>query len=143
MGFSTGNSGGRSGRRTRRRQMSEINITPMVDVMLVLLVIFMVTTPMITAGVNIDLPESAASAARTDEKPLEISVDKAGAVFIAEEMISMNQLPTKLQAINQNEPEKLVFLRGDKDVPYGRFAEVMGEVNAAGFKKLSIITATK
>jgi biopolymer transport protein TolR len=143
MAFSTGNSGGRSGKRSRRRQMSEINITPMVDVMLVLLVIFMVTSPMITAGVNIDLPESTAPASRTDEKPLEISVNKAGDIFIALEQVQMEQLPGKLLAINENDPNKLVFLRGDKDVPYGRFAEVMGEVSAAGFKKLSILTASK
>lgn len=143
MGFSTGNSGGRGGRGQRRGRMSEINITPMVDVMLVLLVIFMVTTPMITAGVNIDLPETAASASRTDEKPLEISVNKQGQVFVAQEEIEMAALPAKLAAINENDPKKLVYLRGDKDVPYGRFAEVMGEVNAAGFKRLSILTGTK
>lgn len=144
MAFSTGKSGGRGGRGSRRRgRMSEINITPMVDVMLVLLVIFMVTSPMITAGVNIDLPETSASASRTDEKPLEISVDKAGNVFIAAEQVEMAQLPAKLLAIGIDNPDKLVYLRGDKDVPYGRFAEVMGEVNAAGFKRLSILSATK
>lgn len=143
MGFSTGNNGGGRSRRARSGRMSEINITPMVDVMLVLLVIFMVTTPMITSGVNIDLPETSAAASRTDEKPLEISVNKDGKVFIAKEEVQMSALPQKLAAINENDPKKLVYLRGDKDVPYGRFAEVMGEVNAAGFKRLSILTATK
>ena len=143
MGFSTGNSGGRRGRSRRSGRMSEINITPMVDVMLVLLVIFMVTSPMITAGVNVDLPDTSASASRTDEKPLDISVDKQGSVFVATKEVTMAELPDKLLAISLDNPDKLVFLRGDKDVPYGRFAEVMGEVNAAGFKRLSILTGMK
>lgn len=143
MSFSTGNSGGRRGRSRRSGRMSEINITPMVDVMLVLLVIFMVTSPMITAGVNVDLPDTSASASRTDEKPLEISVDRDGVVYLAAEAIEMSALPDKLLAISLDNPDKLVFLRGDKEVPYGRFAEVMGEVNAAGFKRLSILTGMK
>lgn len=143
MGFSTGKTSGSRRNSRRGARMSEINITPMVDVMLVLLVIFMVTAPMITAGVNIDLPETAASPARTDEKPLEISVDKDGNVFIAAEQISPEELPEKLLAISIDNLDKLVYLRGDENVPYGRFAEVMGEVNAAGFKHLSIITASK
>ncbi len=143
MGFSTGNSGGgRSGRR-RSARMSEINITPMVDVMLVLLVIFMVTAPMITAGVNVDLPDTSAEASRSDQDPLEISVDKQGKVYVAGAEVTMTALPLKLSAINENDPNKLVYLKGDKAVPYGRFAEVMGEVNAAGFKRLSILTGVK
>jgi len=143
MGFSTGNSGGRSRRSRRSGRMSEINITPMVDVMLVLLVIFMVTSPMITAGVNVDLPDTSASPARTDEKPLEVSVDQDGNVYLADQAVLMEDLPDKLLAISLDNPDKLVFLRGDKNVPYGRFAEVMGEVNAAGFKRLSILTGMK
>jgi len=140
MSMSVGNS--RNGRR-RNGRISEINVTPMVDVMLVLLVIFMVTAPMITAGINIDLPETEAEPSRSEEKPLEISVDKQGKVYIAAEEVEMAELPLKLQAIHQIDPKKLVYIRGDANVNYGKFAEVMGEINSAGFTKITLLTGTK
>ena len=143
MGMSASSGGGGSRRRRSRNQMSEINVTPLVDVMLVLLIIFMVTAPMITAGVNVDLPETNAEASRTDEKPLEITVDKKGTVYVAGSEVSMESLPEKLKAIQAQNPDKLVFIRGDKDVNYGRFAEVMGEINSAGFKKITLLTGAK
>jgi biopolymer transport protein TolR len=137
-------SGAKKSRRGRgSRQMSQINVTPLVDVMLVLLIIFMVTAPMITSGINIDLPETEATASRTDQQPLEISVDKNGKVFIAESEVSMENLSAKLEAIHKINPNKLVFVRGDQHVNYGRFAEVMGKINAAGFNKLTLLTSVK
>lgn len=141
MGAAVGQHKSRRGRSKGR--MSEINVTPLVDVMLVLLIIFMVTAPMITSGINVDLPETEAAASRTDEKPLEISVDKQGKVWVAESEVSMDELSAKLAAIHKQNPDKLVFIRGDQKVNYGRFAEVMGKINAAGFNKLTLLTSVK
>lgn len=139
-----GSVGKKSMRRGRRGgRMSEINVTPLVDVMLVLLIIFMVTAPMITAGVNIDLPETNAQASRTDEEPLEVTVDRRGNIYLADKKISQKELPKKLAAIYSQNQDKLIMLRGDERINYGKFAEVMGEINAAGFRKITLITGVK
>jgi biopolymer transport protein TolR len=127
----------------KRARMSEINVTPMVDVMLVLLIIFMVTAPMITAGINVDLPETNAAASRSDAKPLEITVDREGKIYIAQTRVARKDLGNKLVEIHKDNPDRLIYLRGDKKVNYGRFAEVMGEVSAAGFKKITLLTGKK
>ena len=141
MGAAVGKHKSRRGRSKGR--MSEINVTPLVDVMLVLLIIFMVTAPMITSGINVDLPQTDAAASRTDEKPLEVTVDKQGKVWVADSEVPMENLSDKLAAIHQVNPDKLIFIRGDQKVNYGRFAEVMGKINAAGFTKLTLLTTVK
>lgn len=123
--------------------MSEINVTPMVDVMLVLLIIFMVTAPMITAGINVDLPETNASPSRSDTKPLEITVDSSGKVYVAQAVVKRGELADKLVELHKDNPDRLIYLRGDKRVDYGHFAEVMGDVSAAGFKKITLLTGQK
>lgn len=132
-------SGGRRGSR-RGHMMSEINVTPFVDVMLVLLIIFMVTAPMLTAGVDIELPESAASSLGGEDEPISVSVNAKGAVFIQETKISIEDLGPKLKAITKSNLEARIFVRGDKAIDYGRVMKVMGVINAAGFSKVALIT---
>ena len=141
MGASAGNKS-RAGR-GRNNAMSEINVTPLVDVMLVLLIIFMVTAPMITSGINVDLPESNAAPVRTDDKPLEITVDKAGKIYVAQSEVSSAELGGKLQAIHAVTPDKVVFVKGDQTVNYGTISQVMGEINSAGFTKITLLTVGK
>lgn len=138
MGMNAGNKRGK-----RRARMSEINVTPMVDVMLVLLIIFMVTAPMITAGINVDLPETKAKPSRSDVKPLEITVDSKGNIYVAQSKVAKGELGEKLESIHKDNPERLIYLKGDKRVDYGKFAEVMGEVSAAGFTKITLLTGQK
>jgi len=131
--------GGRSSR-GKHQPMSEINVTPMVDVMLVLLIVFMVTAPLLTQGVPIDLPESQALALPNDNKPIEISIDQNGAIFINDTEISDNELIIRLKAITANRTDARIYVRGDKTNSYGRVMEVIGAINAAGFKKVALIT---
>ena len=141
MAMSAGSGGSRKGRRHSARQMADINITPMVDVMLVLLIIFMVAAPMLTVGVPVNLPKTRASQLnQSDQKPLEISLDAKGHIFIGETAVDLDTLVPKLEAISDNNHELNIYVRGDKDVDYGRFLEVVGAVTAAGFSKLSLIS---
>ncbi len=142
MGMNVGSGGGRSGRRRSSRQssFSEINITPMVDVMLVLLVIFMVAAPMMTTGVTVDLPKTSASPVAGQDEPLSISVTTDGKIFLQKTPISLNQIQEKLNAIAGQKKETRIFVRGDKKVDYGRIMQVVGEINAAGFTKVALIT---
>ncbi|MEK9724920.1 MAG: protein TolR [Rhodospirillaceae bacterium] len=119
--------------------MSEINVTPFVDVMLVLLVIFMITAPLLTVGVQVDLPESKASTIKGSDEPLAVSVDKEGRVSIQDTETSVDAVVAKLQAITGNNPDIRIFVRGDAQVNYGRVMEVMGVINAAGFRKVALI----
>tara|TARA_E500000331_G_scaffold163514_1_gene158563 strand:- start:345 stop:767 length:423 start_codon:yes stop_codon:yes gene_type:complete len=119
--------------------MSEINVTPFVDVMLVLLVIFMVTAPLLTVGVKIDLPKTRAGAVSGSDEPLAISVDREGRVFVQDTKTDLDGLVPKLKAISGNNPNIRIFVRGDAGVNYGRVMAVMGEVNRAGFRKLALI----
>jgi len=123
--------------------MHEINVTPFVDVMLVLLIIFMVTAPMLTSGVPIELPDSKGQQLQTNKEPVTISVDKSGKVFIQETEIKLDELGPKLKAIAKNGVEEQVFIRGDKGIDYGTVMRVMGRVKAAGFTKVSLVTETE
>ena len=128
------------GKRHHRKPLSEINVTPMVDVMLVLLVIFMVTAPMLTVGVTVDLPKTKAAAIAGDDEPLAISIDAEGQIFLQETLMDLDGLVPRLLAITDNNRDVRIFVRGDKDIDYGRVMEVMGTVNSAGFKKVALIT---
>lgn len=137
MAFSGGNGAGRRG---RKRPMSEINVTPMVDVMLVLLVIFMVTAPMMTSGVQVDLPKAEAQPLPGQDKPLEITIDKKGGIHLEDTEIELSALVPKLKAISGEKADTRIFIRGDNGINYGRVMEVMSEVNAGGFNKVALIT---
>lgn len=142
MAVSIGNgSVSRQGRRAARyRPMSEINVTPFVDVMLVLLVVFMVTAPLLTVGVPVDLPKTASSRMVGQDEPLVITVQADGKVFIQDTEIELPRLIPRLAAITENKKDTRIFVRGDKAVAYGRVMEVMGSVNLAGFERVALIT---
>jgi biopolymer transport protein TolR len=128
---------GRSGRRGRYRPMAEINVTPMVDVMLVLLIIFMVAAPLMTVGVPVDLPKTQASALNQDNEPITISVNPEGNIFLQETEVPLEGLVGQLQAIAGAQApgaeERRIFVRGDRAISYGRVMEVMGTISAGGF----------
>jgi biopolymer transport protein TolR len=131
---------GRKGRKARA-VMSEINVTPMVDVMLVLLVIFMITAPLLTAGVTVNLPkEKAKSISQPDNKPLEISIDDRGVVYLSAARVSMETLSAKLQAIAAESPDLRVYIRADRKLDYGKVAAVMVAVSEAGLTKIALVT---
>ena len=132
--------GGDGDRRQRYKPMSEINVTPMVDVMLVLLVIFMVAAPLLTVGVPVDLPQSKAPAITEQKEPLVITVNAEGKLFLQDSTIGDDELVPRLQAITKNNPQADIYVRGDRAINYGRVMEVMGMVGAAGFTKVSLIT---
>lgn len=132
--------GGRRGRRNYyNRPVSDINVTPFVDVMLVLLVVFMVTAPLLTVAVPVDLPKTQARSINQDKDPLVISVDAAGKVYLQEKAMGLEDLVPKLKAITNANAEARIFVRGDKGVAYGRIMEVMGTVSAAGFNKVALV----
>jgi len=134
--------GGGSGRGRRRKTapMSDINVTPMVDVMLVLLIIFMVTAPLLTVGVPVDLPKTDAAPITGQDEPLVISVNNQGQIFLQETQIELPNLVARLQAITSNKPDSRIFVRGDNAVNYGRVVEVMGTLSSAGFSKVALLT---
>ena len=135
-----GGGGGRSrGRRKNYVAMSDINVTPVVDVMLVLLSVFMVAAPMLTVGVPVDLPKTPAASINDRVEPLTISVDSVGRVFLQETEITADQIVPRLQAITRNKADTTIFVRGDKGIQYGRVMEIMGMIAAAGFAKVSLI----
>jgi biopolymer transport protein TolR len=125
--------------RGRYRPLSEINVTPLVDVMLVLLIIFMVTAPLMTSGVSVDLPKTDAKPINTDSQPLTVSLNAQGKIFLQDQEVQLPELVTKLQAIAQNNAERRIFVRGDKDLPYGRIMEVMGTITQGGFTKVALL----
>ena len=130
-----------SGRRSgRRRPMAEINVTPFVDVMLVLLIVFMVTAPLLTAGVPVDLPKTRAQILGQDSEPLSVSVQRNGDIFLQNTKIAEDDLVPKLQAISANGYDQRIYIRGDAAVDYGRVAQVMGLIHAAGFTKIALVT---
>ena len=129
-----------NGRRSHYQPMAAINVTPMVDVMLVLLVIFMVTAPLLTVGVPVDLPQTKAPAITEQKEPLVITVNAEGKLFLQNGTIEDDELVPRLQAITQNNPQADIYVRGDRAINYGRVMEVMGMVSAAGFTKVSLIT---
>ena len=135
MAFSMNTGKGRG----RYRPLAEINVTPLVDVMLVLLIIFMVTAPLMTSGVSVDLPKTNAQPLNNDSQPLTVSINASGSIFLQDEAVDLADLVTKLQAIAQNNPERRIFVRGDKDLAYGRIMEVMGTITQGGFTKVALL----
>ena len=129
----------RAGRRGRYRPLADINVTPLVDVMLVLLIIFMVTAPLMTSGVSVDLPKTDAKPLNTDSQPLTVSINAAGNIFLQDEQVDLPDLVAKLQAISQNNPDRRIFVRGDKANTYGRIMEVMGTITEGGFTKVALL----
>jgi biopolymer transport protein TolR len=144
MAMNVANSSAGGSRRGRRRAavMAEINVTPMVDVMLVLLIIFMVSAPLLTVGVPLDLPQTQAKSLDQDQKPLQLSVDMNGKVFINDTEIPIGDLIAKLKAITDARAglDERIYLRADKKADYGTVAKVMGQLSGAGFKKLALVT---
>ncbi len=136
---------GRGAWRSRLKPNSDINITPMVDVMLVLLIIFMVTAPLLTPGVAVDLPKTRAKLLSQDKEPLTVSIEKNGKIFLGggkleSEAVSLEELAVKVTAIAENGYDQRIFVRGDKSVDYGTVMQVMGELNAAGFRRIGLVT---
>jgi len=133
-----------SGHRRRRRHgiMSEINVTPMVDVMLVLLIIFMVSAPLLTVGVPIDLPQSQAKSLEQDKQPITVSVNGQGQVFLQDTEIPVDELVAKLKAVTESRGgmDERVFVRGDRKVDYGTVMKVMGRLSSAGFRRVALVT---
>ena len=132
--------GGRRGRARKHAPMHEINVTPFVDVMLVLLIIFMVTAPMLTSGVPLELPEAKGQQLQSNKEPVTLSVDRSGKVFIQETEIKLDEIAPKLKAIAKNGYDEQIFIRGDKGIDYGTVMRVMGRVKSAGFTKVSLVT---
>ena len=130
----------RRGRRAARPMMSEINVTPFVDVMLVLLIIFMITAPLLAVGVPVDLPDSGARALPGDDEPLSVTIQADGTVFLQESEIEIDALVPRLLAVTENNPDARIFVRGDKAIFYGRVMEVMGALNSAGFNNVGLVT---
>ena len=130
----------RRARRGRARAMSEINVTPFVDVMLVLLIVFMVTAPLLTVGVPVDLPKTKAQALGQDREPLSVTVRRDGNIYLQNQPVPEDQLIAKLSAIAANGYDQRIFVRGDKAVDYGRVMQVMAEISAAGFTHLGLVT---
>ena len=131
--------GGRRGRRGGYRPVADINVTPLVDVMLVLLIVFMVTAPLLTVAVPVDLPKATAQSVKQDKEPLVISIDASGGVYLQESRSELDVLVAKLKAVTGANPDARIFVRGDKGVPYGRIMEVMGTINAAGYNKVALV----
>jgi biopolymer transport protein TolR len=132
-------SAGRNGRNGRYRPLAEINVTPMVDVMLVLLIIFMVTAPLMTSGVSVDLPKTNAQPLNSDSEPLTVSIKADGSIFLQDQSIDIADIVAKLQAIAKNNPDRRIFVRGDKDLAYGRIMQVMGTITQGGFTKVALL----
>jgi len=126
--------------RSHTEPMSEINVTPFVDVMLVLLIIFMVTAPLLTVGVPVDLPESSADSLPEDQEPLTLSINSKGEIFIQEHQVEYDKMIPKILAIAKNRTDTRIFVRGDKTINYGRVLEIMGMLSGSGFTKVALIS---
>lgn len=129
--------------RKRNHIVSEINITPIVDVMIVLLVIFMVTAPMLVSGIKVDLPETTSKPIAGQDEPLAVSIDAKGKIYIMDTLIEESMLIEKLKAITKSNMDTRIFVRGDKSLTYGRIMSIVGDINAAGFSKVALITNVK
>lgn len=128
------------GSRARPRLMSEINVTPFVDVMLVLLIVFMVAAPMLTIGVPVDLPDASARPLPDDNKPIEVTVDLNGAIFIGDTPIRQAELIARLAAMTDGRADARIYVRGDQSLAYGRIMEIIGTINKAGFRRVALVT---
>ena len=131
--------GGGGRRRGSYKPLSEINVTPFVDVMLVLLIVFMITAPLLTVGVPVDLPKTKAKSIAESEEPLVITVNAEGVIFIQDTEVELENLVPRLAAITDYKPDTRIYVRGDKSINYGRVLEVMGTVNVAGFTRVALI----
>jgi biopolymer transport protein TolR len=144
MGASVGGASRKGGRGRRGvpryGAMADINMTPFIDVMLVLLIIFMVAAPLLTNGVTVDLPKSAAGALNVEQKPVSISIDEKGQIFVMDQPVADGDVITRLQSLAKDGPDTRVYVRASKTVAYGRVAEIMGEVTTAGYKKVALVT---
>ncbi len=141
MSAGGGGSGSHGARRRRRTNvMSEINVTPMVDVMLVLLIIFMVAAPLLTVGVPVDLPQTSANPLNEEKEPLTISINTQGEVFLQETPIAIDEIAPRLIAITNSGYEERIYVRGDRNVNYGQVMKVMGALNGAGFRRVALIS---
>jgi len=127
-------------RRHRRPPMAAINVTPFVDVMLVLLIVFMVTAPLLTVGVTVDLPRATSSPLPGQDEPLSVSVRGDGQVYLQDSPLTVAELGPRLRAITERKPDARIFVRGDKVIDYGRVMEVVGAIHAAGFNKVALVT---
>tara|TARA_E500000081_G_scaffold139220_1_gene155256 strand:+ start:222 stop:638 length:417 start_codon:yes stop_codon:yes gene_type:complete len=127
-------------KRSEREPISEINVTPFVDVMLVLLIIFMVTAPLLTVGVQVDLPETSADTLPEESEPLTLTINSKGEVFIQETKIEYDNLIKKILAVSNNRTDTRIYVRGDKTINYGRVLEVMGKLSGSGFTKVALIS---
>lgn len=136
---SAGGGGGSRFRRRRYAPIADINVTPMVDVMLVLLVIFMITAPLLQVGVPVDLPKTSAQQVGGKDEPLVVSVNAKDEVFLGETKYEVDELATKLKAVHEEKPDQRVFIRGDKTINYGRMMQVMGIVIDSGFRQLGLL----
>ena len=126
--------------RSSKEPMSEINVTPFVDVMLVLLIIFMVTAPLLTVGVQVDLPESSADSLPDEQEPLTVTINSKGEIFIQEHQVVYKNVVPKILAISKNRTDTRIYIRGDKTINYGRVLEVMGMLSGSGFSKVALIS---
>ena len=140
MGMGVNVSGSSSGGGRRRRLNADINITPLVDVMLVLLVIFMSIAPSLVNGIDVDLPQTQAKNLDTQDEPLTVSIDKNGNIYIAETMINKANLIEKLKNITKQKMDTRIFVKGDQRISYGQIIAVVGEINRAGFSKVALVT---
>lgn len=132
-----------SNRKSKRAVVSEINVTPLVDVMLVLLIIFMITSPMLVSGVNVDLPETNSSPISGQDEPLVVTINNKGEVFLLETPIERKHLTDKLVNITKEKKDTRIFVRGDKNVSYGEVVEIVSEIHAAGFSRVALISNIK
>lgn len=129
--------------RRRHKPMSEINVTPFVDVMLVLLVVFMVAAPLLTVGVPVDLPNSAAKALPENTKPLSLTIDRNGTIYLQDEAIELSELVPRLTVIFSGRKDDRIYIHGDSAVDYGVVMKVMGQMNGAGFSRVALVTDTE
>jgi biopolymer transport protein TolR len=149
MGMSAGAAAGGGGGRRRRSRgrrhapMNEINMTPFIDVMLVLLIIFMVAAPLLAVGVPIDLPQTAAKPINIDQKPVTVAIDDKGRIYVQDQEVPEGELVARLTAAAKAGVDERIYVRGHRQVDYGRVAQVMGAVTAAGFKKIALVTDTE
>ena len=144
MGMNVGAAGRKSGRRRRGvpryGAMAEINMTPFIDVMLVLLIIFMVAAPLLATGVPIDLPETKAAALNIDTKPISVSIDERGTITLMDQPVQISDLPARLGELAKGGFDERIYVRGSKQVNYGRVAEVMSLITSVGYKKVALVT---
>lgn len=139
MGAKLNQLGKRSGRR-KTEIINEINVTPLVDVMLVLLIVFMVTSPLMIAGISVDLPSTNASPITNEDEPLSVTIDKQGNIYIQNTEVEVSELVAKLKAITKEKTDSRIFVRGDKNIDYGKVMQIIGIINEAGYEKVALVS---